>query len=86
MDGGSVPEAYNKCFYQIVDFNILKNNDTFVYLEGNIATITGYAIYAADVKNCIMLITSYQQLWEHNENFTIAYSKQFLHMCFILKS
>ena len=31
VDGGSVPEAYDKCFYQIVDFDILKNNDTFVY-------------------------------------------------------
>ena len=54
MDDGSGSEVFDVCFYQIVDLDILNNNDTFVYLEGNIAPITGYDIYAdaGTVKNC----------------------------------
>ena len=56
VDGGSVPETFDVCFWQIADLDILYNNDTFVYLEGNIAPITGYAIYAGCVADCYTII------------------------------
>ena len=46
VDSGSVSEVAVVCFYQIVDLDVLNKNDTFVYLEGNMASITGYAIYS----------------------------------------
>ena len=58
MDGGLIPDLTDLCFYQIVDPGILNNNDTFVYMERNIAPITGYDIYAGTVKDCASLITS----------------------------
>ena len=42
MDGGSFPEMLDACFYQIMDLEILNNYDTFVYLDGNVAPVTGY--------------------------------------------
>ena len=45
VDGGSAPEVREVCVWKIVDLDVLYNNDTFVYLEGNTAPITGYAIY-----------------------------------------
>ena len=71
MDGGSFPEMIDACFYQIVDIEILNNNDTFVYLEGNVAPMTGYEIYAGTAKNCYSLI-----------NFTgqSAFSKEVIHI------
>ena len=35
VDGGSAPEVQDVCFWQIADLDVLYNNDTFVYLEGN---------------------------------------------------
>ena len=55
MDGGLITDL---CFYQIVDPGILNNNETFVYMEGNIALITGYNIYAGTVEDCASLFTS----------------------------
>ena len=63
VDGGSVPETYDVCFWQIVDPDILNNNDTFVYLEGNVASITGYEIYAGTVMDCITLIDYKEQTY-----------------------
>ena len=54
VDGGSVPETLDMCFWQVVDPD---TNDTFVYLEGNVAPITGYEIYTGTVWNCINLST-----------------------------
>ena len=56
VDGGSGSDVIDVCFWQIVDPDILNSNDTFVYLEGNAASITGYDIYAATVKNCFTLL------------------------------
>ena len=56
VNGGLGSEVFDVCFWQIVDADILNNNDTFVYLEGNIASITGYEIYAGTVKNFYTLI------------------------------
>ena len=58
VDGGLIPDLTDLCFYQIVDSGILNNNDTFVYMKGNVAPITGYEIYAGTVKDCASLITS----------------------------
>ena len=56
VNDGSVPElVVDVCFYQIVDAEILNNNDTFVYMEGNVAPITGYDIYAGTVGKCFTL-------------------------------
>ena len=59
VDGGSVPESIEMCFWQVVDPDI---SDTFVYLHGNVAPITGYEIYAATVENCINLSTYKEQI------------------------
>ena len=66
VDGGLGSGVFDVCFYQIVDFDILKNNDTFVYLEGNVAPITGYQVYAGSVKDCVHLIASKEQLTSQN--------------------
>ena len=58
VDNGSVSEVLDSCFYQIVDLDILNNNDTFVYLEGNIAPITGYDIYAGNETDCMTTVNS----------------------------
>ena len=52
---------YDVCFYQLADYDILNNNDTFVLLEGNVATITGYAIYGP-VRDCITLVIAARQV------------------------
>ena len=54
VDGGSVPEMFDVCFWQVVDPDI---NNTFVYLDGNVAPITGYEIYASAIDDCINLST-----------------------------
>ena len=56
MDGGSVSETFGVCFWQVVDPDI---NNTFVYLDGNIAPITGYA---GTVDDCINLSTYEEQI------------------------
>ena len=56
VDGGSISEVLDTCFYQIADLDILNNNDTFVYMEGNIAPITGYDIYAGHTRKCITTV------------------------------
>ena len=66
MNGGLVPEMIDVCFYQIVDLDILNNSDTFVYLAGNVAPITGYEIYAGTVWNCLTLINSKEQMYPEN--------------------
>ena len=59
VDGGLVPEVLDVCFWQVVDLDI---SNTFVYLEGNVAPITGYEIYAGTIGDCINLITYEEQL------------------------
>ena len=59
VDDGLVPRVHDVCFWQVVDPDI---NNTFVYLEGNIAPITGYEIYAGTIDNCINLSTYEEQL------------------------
>ena len=44
-------------FLMLVIYDILGNNDTFLYRKGNVAPITGYEIYAGTVKDCINLLT-----------------------------
>ena len=58
VDDGSMSEYLDTCFYQIVDLDIVNNNDTFVYLEGNVAPITGYDIYAGNAKECVTKVNS----------------------------
>ena len=59
VDGGSVPEMFDVCFWQVVDPDI---NNTFVYLDGNVAPITGYEIYAGSIDDCINLSTYEEQM------------------------
>ena len=59
MDGGSVPESRGICFWQVVDPDI---NNTFVYLSGNVAPITGYEIYTGTIDSCINLSTYEEQI------------------------
>ena len=61
-----VPEMIDVCFYQTVDLDILNNSDTFVYLAGNIASETGYEIYAGTVWKCLTLINSKEQMYPEN--------------------
>ena len=58
VDDGLVPRVHDVCFWQVVDPDI---NNTFVYLEGNIAPITGYEIYAGTIDNCINLFSTYEE-------------------------
>ena len=59
VDGGSVPEVLGICFWQVVDPDI---DDTFVYLHGNAAPITGYEIYTGTIDSCINLSTYEEQI------------------------
>lgn len=61
MDGGLVRDIPDLCFWQIMDLDSLNNSDTFVYLEGNVAPVTGYAIYAGYTKDCIVQSASEEQ-------------------------
>ena len=81
MNGGSGSEVFDVCFWQIMDPDILNSNDTFIYLKGNVASITGYDIYAGTVKNCFSLINHTGQVGNF-EKFLI-YHVQSLLMCFI---
>ena len=71
VDGGSVPEARDVCFYQIMDPDILNNNDTFVYLKGNRASVTGYDIYGLIV-DCIILSASKEQATSSERNSGVS--------------
>ena len=66
VDGGSFPEMLDACFYQIMDLEILNNYDTFVYMDGNVAPVTDYEIYAETVWNCITLINPEEQIYQEN--------------------
>ena len=59
VDDGLVPEMLDLCFWQVVDLDI---NNTFVYMEGNVAPITGYEIYAGTIDGCINLSTYVEQM------------------------
>ena len=59
MDDGLVPDMFSVCFWQVVDPDI---NNTFVYLDGNIAPITGYEIYSGTITYCINLSTYEEQM------------------------
>ena len=72
MDGGSIPGLADLCFYQIVDSDILSKNDTFVFLKGNMAPITGYEIYAASVEHCISLIPSKEKITTDSTIFSVS--------------
>ena len=58
--------------YQLADYDVLNNNDTFVYMKGNVAPITGYEIYAGTVKDCINLLTLAKHIQRAN-NFCKIY-------------
>ena len=93
VDGGSVPESIEMCFWQVVDSDI---NDTFVYLHGNVAPITGYEIYTGTLWNCINLSTYedqpeevfalshtiFTQVFLLNSSFFYQVSSQPLTVCF----
>ena len=92
VDGGSVPESIEMCFWQVVDPDI---NNTFVYLDGNVAPITGYEIYAGTVWDCINLSTYeeqpevfalshaiFTQVFLLNSSFLYQVSSQPLTVCF----
>ena len=57
VDSGSVTKYLSTCFYQIKDLDILYRNDTFIHMEGNRATITGYSIFSVSVYMCKDLLT-----------------------------
>ena len=59
VDDGLVPKMLGVCFWQVVDLDI---SNTFVYMDGNVAPITGYDIYAATIGDCINLSTYEEQL------------------------
>ena len=59
VDDGLVPKMFGVCFWQVVDLDI---SNTFVYLDGNVAPITGYDIYAGTIDNCINLSTYVEQM------------------------
>ena len=80
MDGGSVSEMIDVCFYQIADLDILISNDTFVYMEGNVAPTMGYAIYAGDVVGCIILITYMDQMSSQGRNLFNISQAIFVHV------
>ena len=61
VDGGLVRDIPDLCFWQITDLDSLNNSDMFVLLEGNVAPVTGYAIYAGYVKDCVILSASEKQ-------------------------
>ena len=56
VDNGVMKEYISACFYQIMDHNILSQSNTFVYMEGNTAGMTGYSIFGA-VYLCKDLLT-----------------------------
>ena len=78
VDRGSVPESIEMCFWQVVDPD---TNDTFVYLHGNAAPITGYEIYAGTVDNCINLST-----YEDQPEEVFALSHAIFTQVFLLNS
>ena len=59
VDDGFVPDMLGVCFWQVVDPDI---NNTFVCLDGNIAPIKGYEIYAGTITDCINLSTYEEQM------------------------
>ena len=77
VDGGSVPEAFGVCFWQVVDLDI---NNTFVYLDGNVAPITGYA---GTITGCINLSTNEEQMTS-KKHFSLLHAV-FTHV-FVVKS
>ena len=52
VDNGILKRYTSACFYQIMDLELLYHNNTFVYMEGNRATITGYSIFGGPVSMC----------------------------------
>ena len=79
VDGGSVSEILDVCFYQIVDPDILNNNDTFIYLDGNAAPVTGYEIYAGRVLSCI----TFTPRWEYGLSTSRAIYSHVFHFGFL---
>ena len=57
------------CFWQVVDPDI---NNTFVYMDGNVAPITGYEIYAGTIGDCINLSTYEEQMPSEKKFCVIA--------------
>ena len=59
VDDGLVPKMFGVCFWQVVDLDI---SNTFVYMDWNVASITGYDIYAGAIDDCINLSTYEEQI------------------------
>ena len=78
VDGGSVPEMFGVCFWQVVDLDI---NNTFVYMDGNVAPITGYEIYSGTIDDCINLSTYEEQII--SEKRSVLSHAIFTHVFFI---
>ena len=57
VDNGVMKRYVCACFYQIMDPEILHHNNTFIHMEGNRATITGYSIFGGPVYMCTDLLT-----------------------------
>ena len=57
VNRGFPPTFLSDCFYKVMDPNILYQSNTFIYLEGNKAAITGYTVFGGPVNKCFSLLT-----------------------------
>ena len=57
VESGMSKRYIGACFYQFMDPEILYHNNTFIFMEGNRATITGYSIFGGPVYMCRNLLT-----------------------------
>ena len=73
-----VIHRFNVCFYRLAEYDIL-NNDTFVLLEGNVASITRYQIYGF-VRDCFTLVTATQQVKHEHKNLASISRAVFTHV------
>ena len=80
VDDGLVPKMLGVCFWQVVDLDI---SNTFVYMDGNVAPITGYDIYAGTTDNCINLSTYEEQMTSKKGS---ALSHAIFTQVFVMKS
>ena len=69
VDDGLVLKMFGVCFWQVVDLDI---SNTFVYLDGNVAPITGYDIRVASIVNMKSFLNF--KVWEMRVNLSTTQS------------
>ena len=79
VDDGLVLDMFGVCFWQVVNPDI---NNTFVYMDGNVAPITGYETYAGTIGECINLSTYEEQMPSEK---TTALSRAIFTQVFLFK-